>query len=192
MYMYKMILFVLCLGTTFTSSSLAGARMYVEYGFTPNHVYALWDGVDVALTELENKIAEEQSVEIPKIIAQKYSGKKPADVLVLVEAFYEKLGKLRAYYQLPYKALDIKSSKSRSYEVTPSIVYTFSGEVVDNLSEVLIKAVPNETVSRYYPAEYYQEKTPSDVFGYVERANKRLMQLLAYVEVEDNDFKNLK
>lgn len=104
-----------------------------------------------------------------------FAGKVPADVLERARAAREKLDSLRRNSGLEQTVL-IDSNEGR---ITPSDVYLNSGHVLDGLVGWLIHGTgPELLASRFYVRHKYSGKTPSDVFGLVDLANRRLEMIL--------------
>ncbi len=106
-----------------------------------------------------------------------FTGKAPADVLGQINGFRDKLSLWRANYNLlgvqTYKDVD-------GNEITPSVVFVNSGHVLDSLMELLWHIKPlEESYREYYKQNIIDGMEPSDVFGLVELANRKISLLIA-------------
>ena len=157
----------------------ASESVALELGLTPSNVFSLWINVNDAVLATA-RISSGDGDWAAKLEAMKpgrFEGKKPADVLGQAFAFRDKLDRLRDRGGLgPTKRI----GKGDGEEVTPSVVFLNSGHVLDGLVLWIIRNTGKEQiVSQFYTRHDVSGKTPSDVFGLVELANRRLDRLLS-------------
>ncbi len=174
--MYRKIALVaaVLLGLTATP----GAASAVELGLTPSQVFGLWTNINDGLLASARVISGDSAWHdsLSAMRAQNFNGKKPAEVLDQVVKFRVKLDRLRQKSGLkPAKQFGDGDGK-----VTPSVVFLNSGHVLDGLADWLIRNTgPEQLIGPLYARLDINGKTPSDAFGLVELANRRLDQLLS-------------
>ena len=144
----------------------------VDLGMTPSHVFGLWANINAVITGLakstENSAAERQ---LKSLTSQTFSGKTPGDVLQQVGIFRNKLDAYGNRRNVPPTKVYRNASGNK---ITPSVVFLNSGHVLDSMARLMIRTDPNHLISGYYRQQQLSGKTPSDVFGIVELANRRL------------------
>lgn len=150
---------------------------FIEYGFTPSHVHALWTNIHQSIVKLSEKYPLEVQEAIKNIPPTTYRDKIPADVLNETNIFTRKLNSYREYYNLP--SIDLKSMETDS-NVTPSTVYVNSGRLQDALAYTISTANPSQEISSLYHGKFIEGKEPRDVFSLVELAIKKLNILIDY------------
>ena len=99
----------------------------------------------------------------------------PGDVLVQVAAFRDKLDRLNAASGLEETPI---YHDPQGGEVTPSVVFLNSGNVLDSLVLLLIRIDGERLVGGFYARHDFTGRTPSNVFGLVELANRRIDELM--------------
>ena len=77
---------------------------------TPSHVHAIWVQVNALLIEFE----AESDMRIRALKPRRFSGKKPADVLMQVELIRRELNKLRLADGLPAASISLARSNDTS------------------------------------------------------------------------------
>ena len=145
---------------------------------TPDQVFSLWTNINRSLLATSHVVSDDAAwqAELAAQSLRTFHGKRPADVLVLVRAYRDKLDRLRRQAGLaPVKRLDA------AYDlVTPSVVYIASGHVLNGQVEWLIRiTAPNRAVTAFYQRHDFDGNTPSDVFALVELAGRRLDRIMA-------------
>ncbi len=166
-----------------TLAGLAAATVNahaLDLGLTPSHVFSLWTNINNALITSARIVSNDAVTETVAAMRPKiFIGKVPADVLERARAVREKLDSLRRNSGLKQTIL-FNSDQGR---ITPSDVYLNSGHVLDGLVGWLIHGTgPDLLASRFYVRHKYSGKTPSDVFGLVDLANRRLEMILDRVD----------
>lgn len=160
----------------------AGQSAALELGLTPSNVFSLWINVNDALlaTARISSGGADRAAELAAMKPRQFEGKKPADVLGQAFAFRDKLDRLRDSAGLgPTKRI----GEGDGAEITPSVVFLNSGHVLDGLVLWIVRNSGKEQlVSQFYTLHDVSGKTPSDVFGLVELANRRLEFLLADIQ----------
>ena len=148
----------------------------LDLGLTPRHVFSLWTNINNALIASARIVSNDAVTESVATMGPKvFIGKVPADVLERARAVREKLDSLRRNSGLKQTVL----SDSNEGRITPSDVYLNSGNVLDGLVGWLIHGTgPDLLASRFYVRHKFSAKTPSDVFGLVDLANRRLEMIL--------------
>lgn len=152
-----------------------------ELGLTPSHVVSLWVNVNNALVTTARISSDAASwhESLARMSPKVFSDKKPADVLEAVVAFRGKLDRLRQKSGL--KATGRYGEGEG--RVTPSVVFLNSGLVLDGLVHWVVKNTgPDQLVSGFYTRHDVSGKTPSDAFGQVDLANRRIDKILATLE----------
>lgn len=150
----------------------------LEFGMTPNHVYALWRSINdtvIATSSLAIKdpMARQR---IESMTPHSYRGKQPREVLHMVLAFGERLNKLRARDDLPPTG----RYGDGHGEVNATGVFLNSGMVLNGMVEwIIVNSDPDLLVSRYYHLESFRGKTSSDVYALVDLAHRRLDVILS-------------
>lgn len=168
-------LFVLILGAV---SLLPANGLALDLGLTPSHVYSLWTNTNKCLRELANRISDdaEWRRQFATTPVKTFERKKPSDVLEHLTIVRAKVDRLRQKAGLP----PVERYGGGTEEITPSVVYLNSGHLLDGLVDLLIRTSgPDQLVSQFFIRTKFLEKTPSDVFGLVDVADRRLDQMLA-------------
>ena len=149
----------------------------VELGLTPSHVFSLWTNINAALVTMGSAVTSDAGVSrrLAGMAPSVFHDKTPSDVIKQVEAFRDRLDSLRA-------ASGLKATKvyhdPEGGEVTPSVVFLNSGHVLDSLVLLLIHSDGDRLVGGFYARHEIGGKTPSNVFGLVELANRRIAVLM--------------
>jgi hypothetical protein len=154
-----------------------GSASAYELRLTPSNVFSTWTNVNACLTTYAGARGFDVSVQrqLTSMTPAKFTDKRPSDVLEQVKLFRAGIETLRGDVRL----LNLDQIPTQYDEVTPAIVYINSGLLNDALVELLIDETgPEVPVSQYYQRHDFTEKTPSDVFGLVDLANRRLELML--------------
>ena len=150
----------------------------INLGPTANQVFSLWTDINANLLALAKVLSGDtaKGKSLAALTPDKFRGKNPTDVLVHVRAYRAKLDRLRRRDGLaPTKRFD-----SGNAAITPSIVYVNSGYVLNGQVELLIRRTgPAQQISGFYVGHDIGGKAPSDVFGLVDLAHRRLDLILA-------------
>ena len=149
----------------------------IELGLTPSHVFATWININTSLVALGQANAKDdgRTAQLKAMKPEVFEGKKPSDVLDQVVAFRSKIDRLRLQYGL--KPSPVYRDPTGGV-VTPSVVFMNSGHVLDSTISLLIRLDGKHLVSRYYTRHEISGKSPSDVYGQVTLANRRMDALL--------------
>ncbi len=162
--------------------SQASAR---ELGLTPSHVYALWVNINDSLIGIAGVMSGDASLRdtLSSMSPRKFDGKRPSDVLRrigLMHSRFRSLG-LSAQFSGPL-------TEDQQYDVelglaTPSDVFIRSGNILDGLVVWLIENTEKkQQISGSYTRRKFHDKTPSNVFGLVDLADRRLEMILSKLE----------
>ena len=149
---------------------LAGAA---ELGLTPGNVLGLWTNINSTIPVIAKISGKDQLVaQLAAMRPRRFSGKKPSDVSKQLVKFRTMLNRLRANSGLP----PVKARKrDKTGKITPSDVFFNSGRVLDGMVGLIIKKTnADQLVSGYYKLYDFSGKTPSDVYGMLDLANRRL------------------
>ena len=150
----------------------------LDLGLTPSHVYSLWVNINNSLITASRVISGDSNLRttLIEMKPEKISGKTPADVLDQLGLFREKLNRLLLAENLPRVA----RTASHREKITPSDVYLNSGYILNaQMKWLIVRTGPEQSISHFYTRHGFAGKTPSDVFGLVDLANRRVDKLLA-------------
>lgn len=148
-----------------------GARA-VDLG-TPDYPFALWTQVNESLLVISDLTAPGSGLRerLVDMGPNKFQGKTPADVFGAVRGVRTKLDAWRQRYDLPAA----KSYVPRDGVITPIVVFMDSGFVLDGLVDWIARtAGPEQKVGQFFDHIQFSGKKPSDVFGLVDLAGRRL------------------
>ncbi len=149
-----------------------------ELGLTPSNVLSLWTNVNNALVAVAivTSGGADRAQRVKATTPETFAGKTPADVLERVAEFRDKLDRLRRKAGLPAT----QRYQEDGGTVTPSVVFLNSGHVLDAVVQWLVKHTDRQQlVSPFYARHDFSGKTPSDVYGSVDLANRRIDIILA-------------
>lgn len=144
-----------------------------KFDLTPSHVFSLWVNINNCILAVAREMFEDRAfhVRLRRLSPVVTSGKKPSDVLVGVLALRGQVDMIRLAKGLRPSA----RFQAESAEITPSIVFLTSGDVLDGLADWYVRHAGREKlVGRFYVRRGFTDKTPSDVFGLVDLARRRL------------------
>jgi hypothetical protein len=149
----------------------------VELGLTPSHVFSLWTNINAAVVTMGSAVTGDGDVSrrLAAMPPTAFHDKTPSNVIEQVAAFRDKLDRLNAASGL--KATQVYRDPEGG-EVTPSVVFLNSGHVLDSLVLLLIRSDSERLVGGFYARHEFGDKTPSNVFGLVELANRRMAALM--------------
>ena len=157
----------------------------LDLGLTPSDVFGLWTNVNKVLLAYAKQQKPDLSVEqsLLKLQAQKFSNKEPKDVLVQVHAFSNSLEGFR-HGEASFPGEDLLTKeliflfRDEKTQVTPSLVFLNSSHVLKELVTIISRdANTTGMISRFFENHKFENKTPSDVFGLVDLAHRRLRLL---------------
>lgn len=177
----RFVLFVLISSALFVLPRNGSA---LDLGLTPSHVYSLWRNANECLLELAHGISDDADwrERLAAAPLNGFVGKKPSDVLDRLAVARAKVDRLRDLAGLP----PVERFARDTREITPTIVYLNSGHILDGLVDLLIRTSgPDRLVSQFFARAKFTEKTPSDVLGLVDLANRRLARILAKADISD-------
>ena len=158
-------------------SPSAGAKAadVVELGnIPPSGPFQLWTSMNRVLPEYAMlKGGAELKARVEGLSATYFEGKTPADVLAQTAEYRATLEALRAQLNLPEVQI-YKDPLGRT--VTPGVVFVNSGYIMDATVRTYHTASdkPDVSLGGFYDVPVIAGKTPSDVFGLVHLATKRL------------------
>lgn len=157
-----------------------GSGHAVELGLTPSHVFSLWTNINTALVTTGSAVTGDDDVSrrLAGMSPAAFHDKTPGNVLEQVAAFRDKLDRLKAASGL--NATQVYRDPEGG-EVTPSVVFLNSGHVLDSLVLLLIHSDSKRLVGGFYARHEISGKTPSNVFGLVDLANRRMDALMRTV-----------
>ncbi len=167
----------LCLGVVLGAVVYPSGPRALDLGLTPSHDFSLWTNINDSLIAASRVVAADPDLRsrLMTMKARKFSGKIPADVLNHLALFRERLNILLLADNLPR----VKRIASDGKTITPSDVYLSSGHILNaQMRWLIVRTGPEQNVSQFYTRHGFVGKTPSDVFGLVDLANRRLEQLL--------------
>lgn len=171
--------------TATTTASAQGTERAVDMGLTPSPVYALWSNINraVILYARVHSTDADWLGKLEKMAPDKFSDKVPAQVLEQVKRFKLKLTELNkrpaaeAVETLLAGSLPSLLS-SDDNRITPSQVYLYSGQVLINIAgDILQESTATTEISPLFEEHHFTGKTPSDVFGMVDLAIRRLDEI---------------
>ena len=173
---------------------VAGVTLYplgglaIDLGLTPGQVYTIWTGINECLLVMARVISDDAAWhrELAGITKQPVQNKRPADVLRQLDAYRIKLDRLRGAAGLG----PVRRFTGDGSPVTPTVVYLNSGQVLNGQAEWLIRHTgPEQPITGFYPDHQSAEpgdKTPSDVYGLVALANRRMALILVKAGIPDS------
>ena len=162
----------------------------LELGLTPSNVYSLWLNINnVILAEASHLNMDPQvQKQLEDMKPAFFDGKKPADVFALATRFHDVAVKTYDLNELPpvpqwieiYARL-IEAPSARDPETTPSQVYLFSSRILGSLVAHYVDETSGRLpVARFFSENSVQGKVPSDVFGMVDLALRRVEAIMEY------------
>lgn len=145
----------------------------LDLGLTPSHVFSLWTNINRAiLTAAGLKLRDAALIE--KIRAMKavdFSAKTPGNVLALGLEVESLIDILRAGSDLSPTAQFVATDET----TTPSDVFLVSSRILGSSVEWIIRNTePDHLISGHFAKHLFVDKSPSDVFGLVELAHRRM------------------
>ena len=176
------------------SGKTAYAQQTVLSEITPSQPYAIWINInDILLDYAEISSTPADVLEEMKWIEPDiFTGKKPKDVFLKVDAF----GKMYSdFYGVEYTSHgdDAESLAERTVgvlrigdeDISPGMVFIKSVVVLDAISQNYIKmSFGNKLLSPYYEIKHYENIKPDDVYGLVDMAYRRLQLMTDIKRVE--------
>ncbi len=157
-----------------------------DLGLVPSHVFNIWTNINKAMVvfarqQVGQQVRSQKSYSHSNSIKlRKFTGKTPGDVLVRVSQFNKKFHKLvnrtdHSGGELLLAHEVLFQSRGDVSVVTPSTVYLQSAHLlVEIVTEAANKLGDDVLVSSFFEKQKYIDKTPSDVFGLVDLAARRL------------------
>jgi len=167
------------LGGVVLNPGQAGVR---NLGLTPSHVYALWVNINDSLIEVARVVSDDISRRetILSTPPKSFEGKMPSDVFDSVMRRRRMLERLGSSFPIAGHLAEIGSNNVEHELVTPSDVFVNSGQILDGLVVWLIQNTDTkQRISGSYTCRKIHDKTPNDVFGLVDPANRRLEIILS-------------
>lgn len=166
---------VLAAAFLFLALGLAPARgQPLELGLTPSHVYGLWTNINDGIVMLgRSRLQDPAAVRrLESMLPRRFEDKIPGDVLKAAAVVRGELATLRRASGLePPKAIVV----GHDDDVTPSLVFLNSGHVLDGIADLIVReAGQRQPISPLYRVVEFVGKEPSDVFGMVDLAARRL------------------
>jgi len=149
----------------------------LELGLTPSHVYSTWTNINAALIAVARTMSDDPTwrKQIVDMKVQRFSGKNPGDVFAKVDAFRDTFHKGRS----DGPSLQGWEDHGTNKEVTPSMVFLNSGLALGGVVSWLVdQSSRQQLVSQFFTRHGFTKKIPSDVFGLVDLAYRRLELIL--------------
>jgi len=159
----------------------------LELGLTPSDVFGLWTNINVTLSVLAEAHLKDtpQKEAFSALTAQRHSGKEPKDVLARVSMFRDQLAVLTVNNP-SIEGDDVLTKeliflfRGEDVTVTPSLVYLRSGHILEEVATIASQRAPkSKSIGNYFRGHQFKNKTPSDVFGLVDLAHRRLKLLIS-------------
>ncbi|MBT3533844.1 MAG: hypothetical protein HN478_08195 [Rhodospirillaceae bacterium] len=141
---------------------------------TPNGPYRFWAAINKVLPDYAAVTGgAELHAQVKTLSAHPAAGRTPGDVMVQTAEFRDLLEILRRRLKLA-KIEIYKDPLGRA--VTPGVVLANAGFNMDALVETYRAAAkkPEESLGHFYDVPVMNGKSPSDVYGLVELATRRL------------------
>lgn len=154
----------------------------LELGLTPSHVYSLWSNINRSLliyAKIVN-IEPEKVKRIENMQPRHFEGKKPADVYAMATKVQNGLkGQIHWSTETPQWLIEYqkagKTAVPENDELTPSAVFLISMQLLNGIVAVVVDNTGWEVpVSDLYTSDVPSGKVPSDVFGLVDLALRRI------------------
>ena len=169
---------ILIIGIIIGAAFAAADARAQELGLTPSHVVGLWTNINNALVTVAEASngGQDLAAALASTTPGRFENKKPADVLARAGEFRAKLDRLLNRSGLrPTKQYQHGDGK-----VTPSVVFLNSGHMLDAVVRwVIANTAKEQLVGPFYARRAISGKTPSDAFGMVDLANRRIDRILA-------------
>ena len=167
-------------------ASTPGAAKTVELGLTPTPVYGLWTNINKALIAYAGIRSSDKDWlnQLTLMKPEKFSGKVPSNVLGMVKQFAARMDELDTNRTGQWTDMLLNRDlpnllASDQNQVTPSMVYLHSGQVLVNVAEIVLKASPTSTeISPFFQERNFTGKSPNDVYGLVDLGLRRLDEIL--------------
>ena len=154
----------------------------IELGLTPSDVFGLWSNINQVVVDYgKSHLTDRTAIQdLMKIESGQFSDKTPSDVLGRVNQFNQIATPLYPATQGKGESLHLEEKivfliRHNKTETTPSMVYMRSTGVLIAFAQTLF--LPDNKlppISRYFIDREHKDKTPSDVYGLVILATKRL------------------
>ncbi|MHA1598613.1 MAG: hypothetical protein ACTSV1_07810, partial [Alphaproteobacteria bacterium] len=152
---------------------LSSKAWALDIGLTPSHVYSLWTNINQTVMTFVRIDVQEPALrnEIDAMEAEEFSGKSPGDVLALASEVEGLWDALRISSDLaPTRQIFISDSST-----TPSDVYLESSRILGAAVEwIIMNTDADHLVSGHFVRHEFTGKTPSDVYGLVDLAYRRM------------------
>ncbi len=163
-----------------TSTVGSKEESVVELGkISPNGPYRIWSAVNKVLLDYASlKGGEELRSQVQDLNVGRFDGKTPADVLTQAAEFRDTLEQILDRLRLP-KVEIYEDPLGR--KATPGVVFVNAGHIMDAVVSVIHNASDkhDEPLGALYDVPVATGKTPSDVFGLVYLATRRLQLITA-------------
>lgn len=162
----------------------------LELGLTPSNVYSLWLNINKVILADASQAGVDPLVvkQLEEMKPAFFDGKRPADVFALATRFHDVAVKTYELDELPpvpqwieiYAHL-IEDPSARNPETTPSQVYLFSSRILGSLVAHYVDETSGTLpVARFFSENDIQGKVPSDVFGMVDLALRRVEAIMEH------------
>lgn len=155
-----------------------------DIGLTPNHVFGLWQNINQATLSLASQYSDDAGwlVKLESEQTRNFSGKSSADVLQLLGQYTERLERLKKGRQL---AASKHLAPSSDDNISPSVVFLYSGKVLDSLIEtLLVQQDRNALISPYFTLHKHNNKSSSEVYALVDLAHRRIGKIMATASIQ--------
>jgi hypothetical protein len=145
----------------------------LDLGLTPSHVFSLWTNINQAILTIADLKLRDGALneKIRAMNPAAFFGKTPGNVLALGLEVESMIDTLRVGSDLPPTGQFIVSDET----TTPSDVFLVSSRILGSSVEWIIRNTePDHLVSKYFAEHEFADKTPSNVFGLVDLAHRRM------------------
>ncbi len=156
----------------------------IELGLTPKNVYGLWININKALlARAERDLRNPETLrQLSTLPPRQFNGMRPGDVFNKASAFWVDLSAAIDLVALPptpswidaYAQL-IETGTETTSGTTPSQVFLLSSKILNAMVKDYVTATGGRLpISGFYVDHALSGKVPSDVFGMVDLAQRRL------------------
>ena len=165
--------------------ALPSTGFALELGLAPSHVFGLWTNINGAVLAYAGNLSDDEAGtrHFSELEARKFSGKTPKDVLEKVNRFEARLAKLASAGPSAAKKTTFAKEitfllRDDSSIVTPSLVFLESGRVLSKVVHAVIDGADDgQPISPFFAEHGFADKIPSDVYGLVDLALRRLDEI---------------
>jgi hypothetical protein len=164
----------------------ARAALALELGFSPSDVFPVWININQTLITYAKHLPADDDWQqrLAAMAPRKFRDKVPGDVLALAEAFNRRASHLRqgppVHKEESVFEKEVRFLFKDNLQATPSLVLLRSSHLLVQMVEAFLDiSNENQLIGRFFAETTVSGKTPSDVFGQVDLALRRLEKILA-------------